>query len=169
MIINKINVEGVCTKDELVQISTKNSIIINKSINIKVYQEAGIKDIMEISLEVNIVELKILEFKDKKIGTITISTELNIIAVENNRGNTLFVENEKIYFNHTFDLKTKIKNKEYLYIKVIDCYFKVENNNYILGTLTYLIKEKEDEILVDNKLEKDIKQYRLIDVCQEFA
>ncbi|MBN1040400.1 hypothetical protein DVW12_17125 [Clostridium botulinum] len=167
MIINKINIEGICTEDELAKISVKGGNIVNRNIDIKV-KNNEIKDIMEISLENNIEMLKILNFQDKKIGVVTANTEFNILIVENNENNILAALNEKIYFTYTIDISENIKSKENIYIKIIDCYFKVENNKSIVGTLTYLIKEKEEKVLIDGNDNRDIKQYRLIDVCQEF-
>ncbi len=168
MIINKINIDGICTEDELAKISVKGGNIVNRNIDIKV-KNNEIKDIMEISLESSIEMLKILNFQDKRIGVVTVNTEFNILVVENNENNILAAINEKTYFTYTIDINENIKDKENIYIKVIDCYFKVENKKSIVGTLTYLIKEKEEKILVDGSGSKDIKQYRLIDVCQEFS
>lgn len=168
MIINKINIEGMCHDDEIKKLSLKGSNIFNKSIDIKIDNRNGIKDIMEISLETDILNIKTLEFGDGSMMTITVETSFNILAIENQECNTLSIIEKKDYFNYSFNVEEKNISKDDITIKVIDCFFKIGNKQNIVGTLTYLIREKIEKV-VTSSLDVTGGKYKLIDLCQEFC
>lgn len=169
MIINKINIEGVCTEDELRNITVKDGKIVSESISFNLSNQKGVKDILEISIEVNIISMKSLMFKDKMVGIVTLETDLNIMAVENSDTNGVFSFKEVLFFNHNIDLSENDTGKYQVIVKVIDCYFEALGKRAIVGNVTYLIKEIQEDILIEQNPRSEELQYTLIDLCQEFS
>lgn len=167
MIINKINIEGICKKEELKKLSFKEANILNKDLEININNTYGIKDILEISIDAAVVSSKVLEFNDETIITVTIETSFDILAIENIEYNTLSAIREKEYVNYTFKAKDKEIELDKITVKIIDCYFKIGNERTVVGTLTYLVNENSNKISVNNKVEN--VKFKLIDLCQEFA
>lgn len=167
MLINKINIEGICNEEEMKKISLDDVNVFNYNTFFHVDSEYGIKDIIEIAIYTEISNLKFVEFKNTNIAILTLLTNFKIITTENRDKNTLSMIERDIYFNHSFESKGKCG--EGINVSVIDCYFKLIDNYKIIATLTYLFKEKEKKINIDEITYNEKSSYRLIDLTEEFA
>lgn len=167
MLINKINIEGLCNEDEIKNISLKDCKVFNYNVSFKISNDFGIKDIIQISLNTEISHFKSMEFKDNTLATLTVFTTFNILTTENRETNALSIIEREDYFNHSFE--SNKKSLEEINISIIDCYFKLVNNYEIVGTLTYLFKEKEEKLNLSSNDYNERTNYKLIDIKQEFA
>lgn len=167
MLINKINIEGLCNEDELSKIKLKGGKVYNYNTSFKVNSQVGIKDIIQITINQEIANVKISKFKDAGITTVTVLTMFKILTTENKESNALSIIERENYFNYSFE--SKAKSSEDISINIIDCYFKLVNNYEIIGTLTYLFREKDENINLEGKNIIKRSTYRLIDILEEFA
>lgn len=167
MLINKINIEGLCNKEELGKIMLKGGKVYNYNTSFRITGDVGIKDIIQITINQEAVNVKYAKFKDSDLTTVTVLTMFKILTTENRESNALTIIEKEKYFNYSFE--SKAKKIEDININIIDCYFKLVNNFEIIGTLTYLFKEKEEDIKGDNKTSARRSKFRLIDITQEFA
>lgn len=166
MIINKINVEGVYSEEEIKNISFKDGNIFDKNIEIKYSNR--LKDVIEASLDYDIVHTKILTFKDSNIINITIKTLIKLLVIEDNISNKVFYIEEGLYFNYTLEGNNKSYTKEDFILKIIDCYIRIIDSDKVLCTLTYYIKKEEDLNSLEKLQKEEVNKYRLIDITEEF-
>lgn len=167
MLINKINIEGLANGDELGKINLKGGKVFNYNTTFRIQGEVGIKDIIQITINQEATNVKHAKFKDCDLTTVTVLTSFKILTTENKESNALSIIEREKYFNYSFE--SKAKKIEDVSITIIDCYFKLVNNHEIIGTLTYLFREKEENIKAENKNNIKRSAYRLIDITQEFA
>lgn len=171
MLVNKINIEGLCNEEEMKKISLENVNVFNYNTDFNIETQYGVKDIIEVSFHTEIPKAKTIEFKNTNLTTITVLTDFKILTTENKDSNTLSIMERKVYFNYSFERKNKkyIKDYENITVNIIDCYFKLVDNYKIVGTLTYLFKEKEEDLKIPKVNNNEKSSYRLIDITAEFA
>lgn len=166
MIINNINIEGICKDEELTSISLEYGDIINKSIDIKLSSEKKIKEIIEISIKTSVEKYKTIKFQDQILVLTKINTDLDILFVEDNENNLVSFTDRHIEFIYNFK---KSNNKKYnINAKIIDCYFSTLDNESISATLIYLINRNEDDIYIGKEYKEDKNKFKLIDFEEEF-
>lgn len=165
MIINKINLEGLASKESLKEYSLKEGEIFNEVVSIDLSNTPPLKEIIEINLESNILHKRSLPFKDGVITTLTVSTLYKILALEEGNTNKLSFINHKSFF--TFILKGRSLEDKNITIDLVDCYFKLQCSRQITGSLTFYINiiDEESSNIDDVVIEKST--YKFIDIFRE--
>lgn len=166
MIVNKINIEGVKSDDNLKDMVLRDLEIFNSNVTLDINIASGIKDIIQITVNPNIVNKKISYFKDSTLATLTVETNYKILAVENKQSNNLTLFEETEYFNYS--IKGNFAENQEFTVDIIDCYYKLVSKSKLVGTLTYIFTKEQLEVKNTNLDSNNICDYRLIDLEKEF-
>lgn len=166
MMVNRVNVKGLCKEEDLEKIILEGSEIFSKDFSLSLGEKARCKDIIEAFLATEILTFKLLTFKDGVAASITLLTEINLL-LEEEEESTLISLKEEVIANHVMPIKNS-RLSEDLQVKVLDCVFKLIKGTQIKGFLTYYIKEKNREPYFGEDIVEPRERYRNIDVFQEF-
>lgn len=165
MIIDKINIEGIISKENLKNFSLNSGKIFNEVVSIKLEDTTLLKEIIEINLDSTILNRKNLKFKDGTISTISVSTTYKVLGIENDDLNKLlFINYETI---STLIITGEFLEEKKLSVDLIDCYFKLKNNYTISGSLTFFINIIDKIPLEIDEIDIKKLQYKFIDVIRE--
>lgn len=143
MIKNCINIEGVLNKEALKTISLNQCKIYTCNYVIKILNDSGLKDIYQISIDSNLKNKNIFEFKDSSMISLYWESNFKILYIENNDLDNVNYVQESTSFNYMF--KNKWDDTGKIDIFLIDAFFNIINCKEINCNLTYLFKFSSSE------------------------
>lgn len=167
MMVNKINIEGVCEPRDLENICVGDRDIFSKEFLFSLPQNIIGKDLIEVHVASEIIGYRPIIFKDGPFISVTIEVEFKFLLEEQVQS-LLMTFNENMMINHMISGFKYPVEKDNLKVMVIDSYFKLIDGVRVEGFIAYILKEfSKGDFSQEDRL-KPREKYRYIDLLQEF-